>query len=230
MSNFIDLTNKKFNHLTVLSYAGKNLNNKTIWNCKCDCGNDAIVMAYYLRTGNTKTCGQSSCEFYSEIKRNSQIDHGMTNTVEYQAWENIKKRCFNKNTINYGNWGGRGITMYAAWIHNFKEFNQYLEQLSETRFQFELRTGFTGRQVTLDRIDVNKNYEPGNIRWASAETQAQNRNYCVLNEELVKKILFLNQIKGMNASQILLELPEYTGERRAIYNVISRKTWKNIMI
>jgi hypothetical protein len=89
----------------------------------------------------------------------------------YTTWTDCKQRCFNPNNKAYHLYGGRGITMYEPWVDDFTEFRSYVKKMPNYE-----RPGYT-----LDRIKVNGNYEPGNIRWANWHTQGANRRYTKLN-------------------------------------------------
>ena len=83
---------------------------------------------------------------------------------EYIAWKCMKNRCLNKNYAGYRHYGGRGITIYDEWVHNFKAFYDYIGDKPEPKCDY-----------SLDRINTNGNYEPGNVRWATWHEQASNR-------------------------------------------------------
>lgn len=157
MSKLIDLTGKRFGRLTVEGRA-ENRSGHTAWNCKCDCGNTCVVQSWNLTHNHSKSCGCLQSELFSE-------KHGLRNNRIYGAWNMMKQRCFNRNGKHYPRWGGRGITVYPAWIDDFQAFYDYVSKLEH----------FGEEGYTLDRIDNNGNYEPGNLRWADNKTQAQNK-------------------------------------------------------
>lgn len=88
--------------------------------------------------------------------------YGMCRTPEYVAWCNMKTRCYNKNSTNYYRWGGRGIEVHSEWINNFSIFYEYMGDRPSNKH-------------SLDRIDNDRGYEPGNVRWATKEEQMLNR-------------------------------------------------------
>jgi hypothetical protein len=152
----IDLTGRKFERLTVLSYAGKSANKHSQWLCRCDCGKERTVLALNLKRGFTKSCG---C-FHSDNMRRKKTTHNDSYSPEHRAWSKAKSRCFNPKDKAFCNYGGRGITMCDRWKNSYENFIADMGRRLD---------GFS-----LDRIDVNGNYEPSNCRWADKITQANN--------------------------------------------------------
>ena len=131
--------------------------------CKCDCGNEKIVHAPGLYSGDTKSCG---CLLRKQ--------GGLTtkNRPEYNAWVGMKNRCFNKSNIDvYPNYGGRGITVCGRWINSFPNF---LHDMGVK----------PSKKHTLDRINNDGNYDPSNCRWSTMTEQQNNKRNNVLIEYL----------------------------------------------
>lgn len=162
--NFKDLTGQKFNRLLVLNFAYiKNRN--TYWKCKCDCGNIIIVNSGHLKDNHTKSCG---CLKKENIKKRikEQTKHNLRHTRIYGIWVNMKTRCYNTNNEDYKNYGGRGIVIYKKWIDKENGFINFYNWAMENGYRDNL---------TIDRIDVNGNYEPSNCRWVDWIRQQNNR-------------------------------------------------------
>jgi len=124
---------------------------------KCDCGSIKIVQLGHLKSGHSKSCGCLS----SEMAAKRSTKHGKANTREYMIWGQMKQRCYNKNHKNYHNYGGRGITICERWVMSFDNFYKDMGNKPEG--------------LSLDRINVNENYEKSNCRWANQSTQCLNR-------------------------------------------------------
>jgi hypothetical protein len=147
----IDLTGKRFGRWTVRAYAGDRK-----WSCLCDCGARVIVDGNELRRGSSKSCG---CR-RRELAKARATKHGMSGTPEYNSWSAMMARCFNPRHPHYENYGGQGISVYEDWRSILGWFADM---------------GTRPPGCSLDRIDPNGNYEPGNCRWADRKQQRQNR-------------------------------------------------------
>ena len=163
--NLIDLTGQRFERLVVIERAGVGLQGSVTWVCVCDCGNEAIVTSSNLRRGSTRSCG---C-LQAEMSRVAAIGHGAAVggavTPEYGAWRDAKQRVTNPANKDWPDYGGRGITMADEWLNDYAAFLAHIGPRPDGK--------------SLDRIDVNGNYEPGNVRWAGRSTQNRNKRSAV---------------------------------------------------
>lgn len=134
------------------------------WLCKCDCGKEVVVGGVQLRNGRKRSCGCLEKErlrtFNEKMKANAKYKKP---SKIYQAWANMKQRCFNKNALEYNSYGGRGITVCDDWVKSSASFEKWA-----------LENGYA-EGLTLDRIDVDGNYEPSNCRWIDQRRQLRNK-------------------------------------------------------
>jgi hypothetical protein len=166
MPQRIDITGNRYGMLVVEKFAYSK-NRKSYWKVKCDCGNEKIVYGGSLKNGDTQSCGCLGKRHRIE----SIIRHGKTGTAIYRTWVNMKARCNIKSSSRYSCYGARGITVCEEWNNSFEAFYNYVSQLPH----------FNEEGYTLDRINVNSNYEPDNIRWATKKDQMNNyrRNHLI---------------------------------------------------
>lgn len=147
----INLSGKRFGKLTAVKFLYNNDKGTTMWLCRCDCGNEIEVSYNNLKSGNTQSCG---C--WHEL-------HKESNSRLYKCWRGIKQRCENTNDSNYPRYGGRGIVVCDEWRNSYLSFRKWA-----------LENGYSDN-LTIDRINVDGNYEPSNCRWTTMEVQQNNR-------------------------------------------------------
>lgn len=192
-----DLKGKRFGRLTVLgrgdSYINPNGTSRVVWNCLCDCGNTTNVFASALTQGLTRSCG---C-YKSEVKRKQLTKHGeLSNGNDsrlYLSWECMKSRCYNPHNDFYYRYGGRGISVCDEWKDSFANFREWA-----------LGNGYKDG-LTIDRVDVNGNYEPSNCRWATSKEQANNKctSHFVTYKGKTKTITQWSESTGLSYATLL---------------------------
>lgn len=153
-----DLTRKKFGRLTAIKPT-KERNRGIVWECKCDCGKTVYVGANTLSQGGKKSCG---C-LYNETR--GRMKHGKHKDRIYFAYGSMIQRCTNESNPEYRNYGARGITICDEWLgeYGFEKF-----------YDWAIRSGYS-ENLTIDRINVNGNYEPSNCRWTDILRQQNNK-------------------------------------------------------
>lgn len=151
-----DMVGKRFGRLVAIERAGS-VDDKAMWRFRCDCGKEVVLPGSRARSGGAKSCGCQRSDSAKLMNRK----HGMAHTLAYKRWESIRQRCFNPKNPSYKNYGGRGITMCDEWVNSFDAFYAYIGDCPEGK--------------SLDRIDNDRGYEPGNVRWLDRSGQMRNR-------------------------------------------------------
>lgn len=159
MTKALDLTGKKFGRWTVLEFSHIK-NGNYYWLCKCECGTIKPVSYANLKRGS-KSCGCLAKEILKE-----KGTHKQSGSRLYVVWQNMKSRCYNKNNNRYNIYGARGIKVCDEW----QEFQPFYDWAMANGYNPNAKRG----ECTIDRIDVNGDYEPNNCRFVSMEIQTRN--------------------------------------------------------
>jgi hypothetical protein len=197
----------QFNRWTVVDEPDEN--RKVL--CKCICGKEKRVLKYNLKQGKSTSCGCLQKEIAAELC--SKLDsstHGFGSKKDrlYRIWNGMKSRCYSVNTHYYSNYGGRGIEVCDEWKKDFMSFREWA-----------LNNGYSD-SLSIDRIDVDGNYEPNNCKWATKHEQDRNK----------RNNIFFN-VKGekltMKEVSRLTGIPDNTLHYR--YHVHGKKTYEEII-
>lgn len=161
MGKVKDLIGSRFGRLIVICRAPNDSMGRTVWRCKCDCGNIKDIRSTNLCEGLIKSCG---C-----------LRHGLRNTRLYTIWSHMKQRCENPRSNRFRLYGARGIKVCSEWRNDFKRF-----------YDWAMSNGYSD-DLSIDRIDGDGNYEPQNCRWATVSEQNKNRRHYHLKSKCAKK-------------------------------------------
>lgn len=159
MSIRLELLGKRFGYLIVKRYSHTNKHRNAIWECLCDCGKTTFLRSAVLRNGHTRSCGCLRRDLVS--RRNKK--HGLCSERIYRIWQDMKKRCYDKNWRQYKDWGGRGIKVCGEWRDDFISF-----------YNWAIANGYKDN-LTIERIDNDGNYEPDNCTFIEFKKQSKNR-------------------------------------------------------
>jgi hypothetical protein len=193
----IDLAGQRFGRLLV-QQRSDNVGRRTTWLCRCDCGTMKIALTEKLRSGQTRSCGCFRIEVAGQATITHGAKRGRKTPKEYKAWSHAKGRCYNARDPKYPIYGGRGIAMCDRWRDDFAAFFA------------DMGTAPPG--TTLDRLDVNGHYEPGNCRWATPREQANNTRKNVMVDFSGRRMTLKQVARAVNVKYVRLhELVRYRG-------------------
>jgi hypothetical protein len=198
-----DMTNQKFGRLTVIEFSHFNNQGRALWHCECECGEKPIVVGGDLRSRHTRSCG---CLLNEITAAGTNTTHGLSKVEPrlYGIWNGMKSRCFRETDEAYKNYGARGITVCSEWANDFKAF-----------YDWSMNNGYED-DLSIDRIDVDGDYEPNNCRWATLEKQSRNRrsnHFVEINGE-TKTLTEWAELSGVSCSAIRVRIKRgWSGEQ-----------------
>lgn len=193
---------KKFGRLTILKIDHIEENGQTYVLCKCDCGKEKVIKWGSVSAGLIVSCGCRK----TEVLKYGSITHGKTNTRLYSIWQNMRKRCYYSKYIEFENYGGRGISICDEWRNNFESF-----------YKWAINNGYADN-LSIDRINVNANYEPSNCRWADRKQQSRNTSvshYLTYNGE-TKTLIEWAEEKGINYKKLWFRIKSNWSAEKAL--------------
>ena len=197
MSKCVDLTGKKFGRLLVIAKTDKrDVTGGVMWECLCNCGKTTFVTSYSLTSGHCRSCGCYKIDYNREQGRKFFTKHGMKYTRLYDTWCGMKQRCCDKNSKSYKRYGARGIQVCDEWLNDFMCF-----------YKWAMENGYQDN-LTIDRINNDRNYEPSNCRWATTAEQANNRrsNHYIIYKGVKMTIKQLSDICGIKYHALLCRI------------------------
>jgi len=189
-----NLVGKRFGKLVVISESHKNKYGEWFWNCVCDCGKTVSANGNSMKRGNKKSCG---CLLGAHSRRVN-TKHGRSTTRLYQIHSSMRARCTNEKHMAYRNYGGRGIKIYEKWM-NFEAFESWAKE-----------NGYA-EDLTIERINVDGNYEPSNCKWIPLKEQIFNRRIPKSNKSGYVGITYKENLKKFDVRLSIRKKPIFIG-------------------
>ena len=212
---FQDLTGRVFSRLTVLHYAGKSECKHTLWACKCSCEAGSLIVACAgdLKNGKTNSCGCYRRDKTKEAVTTHGYSVGQAPDYLYRNYHQLLTRCYNKNDAAYPYYGGRGIEV------KFSGPKEYVEWVRR-------ELGERPEGSSLDRIDTNGHYEPGNLRWTTTKGQGRNKrsNHLVSYQGRDMTIAEASELSGIHPATISNRILRGYSDYEDLYTPIRSRT------
>ena len=165
MGKVRDLTGQRFGKLTVIEPIGKDKHTNVIWHCLCDCGNYHDAVSRSLVNGGCKSCG---CLNVGKYRGKVRERHGCSKERLYRVWTDILNRCYDERKKGYKSYGGRGIAVCDEWRNSYKAFRSWA-------YANGYDPAKSGKECSLERVDVDGDYCPANCKWITMKEQAWNK-------------------------------------------------------
>jgi hypothetical protein len=209
MGKLINLIGKRFGRLLVIKQGKKDKYGNIYWICECDCEKIIETSGGSIRGNRTTSCG---CYNKELLKNNNHgFKHGMRNSKEYSCWIDMKRRCHNINHSDYDIYGKRGILVCDRWL---KSFENFYEDIGPRPLDDD---------YSIERIDVNGNYEPTNCKWASREDQIINRRTTKIKGKKEADHIRKEYSTGEFTTTEIADY--YNCDRITISDILQNKTW-----
>lgn len=219
MGTFIDLSGQRFGRIVIADRA-PNVGRRTMWNFRCDCGTAGTSNYYNITGGKTRSCGCLQQETRSETGRSTRV-HGHTSkdgvsrmSPTYSSWYAMRRRCLYTKHPAYDQYGGRGILICDRWLNgdgDLSGFECFLADMGERPFG-----------TTIDRVDGDGHYEPGNCRWATDAGQSRNRRSVVMTMDKANDIRLRHHRGEMSYSQLS---KRYGVSVSTVAGIVQGKRW-----
>lgn len=204
---------KKYGHLTALSFSHINKKGHQMWWFECDCKDHTKkqIVASFVLTGHTTSCGCRANDGHNNYR------HGLCRDRIYRIYHHMIERCYKPSCKEYKNYGERGVKVCDEWRESFLAFNKWA-----------IENGYKDN-LTIDRIDVNGNYEPSNCRWTTQKIQQNNRrnNHIITIDGVSHTISEWGEITGVGCDNIYARLKLGWDEKRAVFQKVKRKGENN---
>lgn len=181
----VPMEGKRFGALLVLRRAPRT-HRQADWVCRCDCGTECIKRGYMLRQNRIKSCGQAGCSWWAF----KATPEPKLKPAEYQSWRHMHRRCTAKSGKHHRSYAGRGITVCERW----KSFENFLADMGPKPTP----------KYTIDRINNNGNYEPGNCRWATPAEQSRNMRHNIYVEHDGERVLLMDVVERLGLKRMVV--------------------------